>query len=409
MSSILDTHELPPQKQQDMAAAIHVARAECLGISKMMHKKLPSELRDLIYSYLCLEDRQVPIGPYYHFRTYKPHANNEPAYSDTQYFPRTGDLQTDLGDGQTRIDHDLHPQDGLLLPQNYIFDPSYMSEEVVLETLKTYYKNNSFSVCNIEGGLDDLCSAVRLGADGLATDFVPIDHIHDLQIRVKFEHFHEGAKVIGPHTNDRLKQFTEEELLLRYTVESLQRFRSRMLSSTPHQLEIEVVLISNLSRDRVYSEEMLLGSVVNYLQTVRNMVYELIHDRDHTTVRVTHVDDTLMSFPKNYTGLFKLTKEQWDYEKARQQPNHDWSQDFWVIPVPSKDIHNPGTLGLGGYCCDSLGDFQSMRWGVKDIFRERTSSISVVEGSYWPRGRPYHPHVAQALIEKSPSEFIVED
>jgi hypothetical protein len=37
----------------------------------MMHQKLPVELRDLVYEFLCVEpDRPIPVGPYYHFRKY---------------------------------------------------------------------------------------------------------------------------------------------------------------------------------------------------------------------------------------------------------------------------------------------------------------------------------------------------
>lgn len=36
----------------------------------IMQKKLPTELREVVYQFLCIEDRPIPVGPYYHFREY---------------------------------------------------------------------------------------------------------------------------------------------------------------------------------------------------------------------------------------------------------------------------------------------------------------------------------------------------
>ncbi|KAJ8106949.1 hypothetical protein OPT61_g9200 [Boeremia exigua] len=387
-------------QNQQTAAASNGARTECLALCTTMYRKLPRGLRDLVYSYLCFEDRQIPIGPYYHFRKYEPHAKNEVTYSDTQYFPRTGDLQTELSDGQTRIDHDVYPPDDLLLPQNHIFNPGYMGENVVLETLKTYYESNSFSVCNIEGGLDGLCASLVFSSDGSTTEFRPLDYIHDLQIRVKYEHLRITTESIACHPSIRLEDFAAQELLLRDSVESLLKFRSKIQTSS-HHLNIEVVLLSDVLKCQRRSEGLLQGYVINILQSVRNMVYELLHDRNNTTIRVTHQDDSLMAFPKNYTGLFQLTKEQWQFEQSRQQPNHDWSQHFWVLPISSGEVGNPEELGLGGYYYESRGDLMSKRWGVSNILSETTSSIPIVESSYWPIGRPNDPRVTQEVAVRA--------
>lgn len=278
-----------------------------------MHIKLPKELRDMVYSYLCVEDRQVPIGPYYHFRQYEPAKSDKPSYTNTEYHPRSGDLHTELADGQVRTDHDIYPPDDLILPNSHIFNTEYMGHDIALELLKTYYEGNSFSVCNIEGGLDDLCTAVISNPDGAALDFVPIDHIHDLQIRIKCEHFTEIISHSGVDVGVRLKELVEKELFLRRTVESLRSFRSK-IQATTHELNIEVVLMLGSNKKGSLNSMSTFKGVrnMNFLQAVRNMVYELIHDRKHTTVRVTGQDDSLWAFPRNYTGLFRMTKENWD-------------------------------------------------------------------------------------------------
>lgn len=276
-----------------------------------MYKKLPRELRDLLYDFLCLDDRQIPIGPYYHYRKYEPHGgSNNATYSNTQYFPRSGELETELSDGKTRIDHDIYPQDDLLLPHNHIFDARYVGAEVAAEALKKYYQSNRFSVCNVEGGLDDLCTAVKCGA-GSITDFVPIDYIRDLQIRVKSEHMYTVSKGCVRTREVALREFAKQEPVLRSTIESLQRFQSRMQTAPPHELDLEIVLMSEFNQD-----EFTRPWRMNLLQTVRNMIYELLHDRDNTTVRVTHQDESLSAFPTNCTGFFKLTKEQWHFVRA---------------------------------------------------------------------------------------------
>jgi hypothetical protein len=297
-----------------MEAANTAAQAKCLQLSTLMYEMLPREIRDLVYNYLCLEDRRVPVGPYYHFRKYEPAGSKTARKSNTEFHPRSGDLQTELSDGKTRIDHDVYPEDDLILPSNHIFNADYMGREVMLELLKVYYSNNIFSVCNIEGGLDSLCTAVASNADGAPHDFVPLDYINDLQIRVKCEHF---AAKVSPSSVDagpQLKELAEKMSFLQRTVESLQVFRSRV-QATSHPLNIEFVLMSDLMSSNYYSL-FAHSHMVNLLQTIRNTVYELMHNREHTTVRVTSQDDSLWAFPRNYTGLFTMTKEKWDYVSA---------------------------------------------------------------------------------------------
>jgi hypothetical protein len=297
-----------------MEATNTEAQAQCLQLSTLMYERLPRELRELVYDYLCLEDRQVPVGPYYHFRKYEPAGSHATKKSNTEFHPRSGDLQTELSDGKTRTDHDVYPEDDLILPSNHIFNADYMGQQVVLELLKKYYSNNTFSVCNIEGGLDYLCTAVAPNADGAALDFVPLNHVHDLQIRVKGEHFAANVSPSSVDDGTRLKELAEKMFFLRRTVDSLQVFRCRV-QATSHPLNIEFVLMSDLMSSSYYTHFAHLH-MVNFLQTIRNTVYELMHNREHTTVRVTSQDDSLWAFPRNYTGLFTMTKEKWHYVSA---------------------------------------------------------------------------------------------
>ncbi|KAJ4330707.1 hypothetical protein N0V87_009773 [Didymella glomerata] len=242
------------------------AQSECLELSRSMYNKLPKELRNSVYAYLCLEDRRIPIGPYYHFRKYEPLEGKEMEYSDTQFCPRDGDLKTELADGKTRIDHDIYPEEDLVLPSSHIFDPSYMSQDIVLELLKIYYESNSFSVCNVEGGLDELCTPIP--ASSAPSEFVPIDH-----------------------------------------------------------------------------------------------------------------------------------------EKSQQVPNSDWDNNYWILPIESTRLTSQQQAELGGYSIDDLGGILHSRWGVDDIFRETVSTRNVVEGPYWPVGRPTNPSAIYMLSNKPALSF----
>lgn len=300
-------------------AAVTTAQSECLELSSLLYKKLPKELREHVYAHLCLEDRRIPVGPYYHFRKYEPLAERKVGYSDTQYCPRDGDLQTELADGKVRIDHDIYPEGDLILPNNRIFDPSFMGQDVVPELLEMYYGSNSFSVCNIEGGLDELCTAIS--SSTASSRLVPIDKVRDLQIRMKFEH-------IKPHVCPMRRvpgcfhtgYVAGDESKLRAAVDTLRTFRSRIRAS-PREMNIEVILMTDLDTPADAQDAGIYANayLTNFLQAVRNMVYELLHDCKLVSVRVTHQDDGLMAFPKDYTKLFNLSKEEWEYVSLSQK------------------------------------------------------------------------------------------
>ncbi|KAF3052279.1 hypothetical protein E8E11_001364 [Didymella keratinophila] len=398
--------KIAPQTVQHIDAATINARSECLKLSRSMYNKLPKELRSFVYGYLCLEDRRIPIGPYYHFRKYEPYPGMETEYSGTQYCPRDGDLQTELADGKIRIDHDIYPEEDLILPRSHIFDPSYMSQDVVFELLDLYYESNSFSVCNVEGGLDELCTATP--SSSAPTAFIPIDHVRDLQIRMKFEHSkpHDCTLKRNPgcfHSN----YYFKDESQLRDAVDSLKAFRTR-IGETSHEINIEFILMTNLdtSQEDQVARINAKAYFTNFLQSIRNTVYELLHDRGHVSIRVTHQDDGLMAFPKNYTGLFKMTKDQWEYEKSQQPSDSDWDNNCWILPIESARLTSQHQAELGGYNVDDLSGILHSRWGVDDIFRHTFSARDAIKGPYWPVGRPTKPSAIYTLSCKPVSSCL---
>lgn len=55
---------------------------------------------------------------------------------------------------------------------------------------------------------------------------------------------------------------------------------------------------------------------------------------------------------------------------------------------------------------DDLSGILHSRWGVSDIFREAISTNDVVEGPYWPVGRPTNPSAIHALSSKPATSFL---
>ncbi|KAL1651691.1 hypothetical protein SLS61_005354 [Didymella pomorum] len=381
------------------------AKTECLELGRSMYNKLPKELRNFVYGYLCLEDRRIPVGPYYHFRKYEPYPGLEAQYSATLYCPRNGDLQTELADGKIRIDHDIYPEEDLVLPRSHIFDPSYLSQDIVLELMEMYYGSNSFSVCNVEGGLNELCTAIPFSS--ALSEFVPIDHVRDLQIRMKFEH-------CKPHdcTMKRARgcfhssYYFKDESQLRDAVDSLEAFRTR-IARLSHETNIEFILMTDLDtpQDDQLAKTNAKAYFTNFLQSIRNTVYELLHERGRISVRVTHQDDGLMAFPKNYTGLYTMTKDQWEYEKSQQPPNEDWDNSCWILPIESSRLTTQHQVELGGYNLDDLEGILYSRWGVSHIFRQTVSTRDAVEGPYWPVGRATKPSAIYTLSSKPATSF----
>ncbi|KAI4666212.1 uncharacterized protein J4E88_010507 [Alternaria novae-zelandiae] len=188
----------------------YYAMKDCLRLVNLMHQKLPVELRDLVYEFLCVEpDRPIPVGPYYHFRRYDkpfhdplrrqhydgfvgPTASFRGAAPPAPYRAITGnnpdvdvktgkaddgndvqlslelterianlelihrvdndddDNTTVLPDGRVREEHTHKPPRDMPLPSSHFLDPRYVGAEAAYEIQKIYYGLNTFSICSVE-------------------------------------------------------------------------------------------------------------------------------------------------------------------------------------------------------------------------------------------------------------------
>ena len=357
-----------------------------------MQQKLPAELRDLIYEYLVVEDRPIPVGPYYHHHPYN-QTNHDPpdeepdggalrdrgpfvtlasilerrrrenpneymedaseteeadgdfGKADSPVSPETTerigmldlsggtDERIDLGnditilpDGRIKEEHTSKPPRDIVLPSSYLLNPRYVGHAMSAEIQKVYYTQNTFSICSIKqairnfGSLHSGYFMQTWNDDGsprkvpddlkLQPPFYPKDHIRDLQIRVKCEHYHFEEQ----QYSDAYRRYAYQQYFLhqiRSNIEKLDLFLGRSL---PFGMRIEFIVMT--TPPDIEDEGSLVDGIcayINFLQCIRNMVYKLMYDHDNVSVKVTHYDEDVSPFPRDLTGMFALTREQWEY------------------------------------------------------------------------------------------------
>jgi hypothetical protein len=113
----------------------------------------------------------------------------------------------------------------------------------------------------------------------------------------------------------------------------------------------------------------------------------------------------------DFGNVFVADKHQ---EKSRQQSDYDWSGDFWILPLVKIGFPTSNIADLGGYCVTNLKNsdsynvstFLTPRWGITDILRETTSSVSEENADWhedvtWPVGRPFNDRFLQRLIDRA--------
>lgn len=374
---------------------IYYARTDCLQLASMMYEKLPVEVREMVYEYLCVDaDRTIPVGPYYHFRPYdKPYvyppeaetdwepepdmleknavigsASGAPGNSapiarrrpvnwgdelqvDPELVERVSRLHVDedqeeaalgsnytiLSDGRVKEKHTHKPPSDMVLPSSHFLDHRYVGPLVSHEMQKVYYTRNTFSICTVEDALNSFlgretcCYSWEKGEDGLSPihspsvgdvpPFLAAEHIRRLQVRVKFEHFLQEL----PMRRCFFDQYAYEQRFLRITWNYLDGLVEYLARRPKGKIEIEFVIMSELPKsDGLMLQDELNDAEVereryyiNFLQCIRNMVYRVMYDNEDTVVKVTHYDAKNWAFPRDITGVFGLTKEQWEYVSTR--------------------------------------------------------------------------------------------
>ena len=377
----------------------------------MMQQKLPAELRDLIYELLVVEDRPIPVGPYYHYRPY-----DQPIHDPSDQEPETNlpsspgpwavvkqrrrseisddyiedgsetedansgleqadslvspeiterirmlDLSWDnectdiddekitLPDGRVKEVHTHKPPSDIVLPSSYLLNPRYFGPKVSAEIQKVYYAQNTFSICSLQqairsfGTLHSGYFMQKWKEDGsprkvsddlkLQPPFYPKNYVRNLQVRVKYEQYHlEESQYPDAHG-----KYAYQQRFLRQTLSNIEKLDLFLGCSLPSEMRVEFVLMTKLPNigDVDYARYGMCG-YINFLQCIRNMVYKLMYDHDNVCVQVTHYDEDNFPFPRDLTGIFGLTREQWEYVSTALPP--------FLFSRLSEDLQRIGTV-----------------------------------------------------------------
>jgi hypothetical protein len=146
--------------------------------------------------------------------------------------------------------------------------------------------------------------------------FFPFQYVQRLQIRVKCEQFFENM----PRAAAENEKYMYEQHFLRFTEDYLKPLLklvdSHSKHRSKHKLEIEFVIMTELpsgwlttpNLSQVYNRHF-----INILEAIRSSVYTVSHDCLDSTVKITHYDENVSIFPRDITGWFALTKEQWEH------------------------------------------------------------------------------------------------
>jgi hypothetical protein len=310
------------------SALIRYARAECFQLTDTMYRKLPAELRNYVYQYLCVDDQSIPVAPYYHSRKYD-QSNQEheiqaiqlmmagaaatSVFKDFDVELEADDLgQADdfiiLPDGRVKYDHSEKPPSGTLLPNSHIFNWRYVGITVALEAEKFYYANNTFSICNVRGaihhflhGLSDMTARRTL-----EKAFKPLNLVRNLQIRIKYEHYGFHMRSLLRHPTPA-EGYAAERNFLRNLICELEILQQ--LPQQPRKLQIEFIIMTAFED---FDQEDQERRCINLLEATRNVIYRIKHDKD-SIVKISHYDPKVSVFPRDITGLWSLTKEQWEH------------------------------------------------------------------------------------------------
>lgn len=269
-----------------------------------MHTKLPQELKELIYQYLYIEDAPIPVGSY-HFTTYIP----EPLRSEHNP-PVQSEPFIVIPEGAVRQDHSVERDENIIYPDNWLLNPAFLGYTVAKDASRYYYKANSFSVCTLENVLLDFLFqdpiqnflGEQTGQEEVQPlNLLPINHIRNLQIRVKYEHY---TTYLTFYDNLR----DGEKNLIGNIFGTLRNLASRIRPAAASQLKVEFCMMTTY-KSTGFKEE---RAHINLLEAVRVPVYMFKYDL-HADITVTHYDEYISPFPKNITGLFKLSENQWQY------------------------------------------------------------------------------------------------
>ena len=257
-----------------------------------MGRKLPAELRDDVYTFICIEDRPIEILP---SRLNRPLLLHE----------------LSLWKRYDNEDINNHFITATLQPDSYVLDPRNVGPKAALEISKSYYSRNVF---DISVGLDEyaqVLSRFLTAPPYLKESVKPFELVRKVVIRGKLQ---EVPKLLDKFKIYRDERDSDGEIDLLEDWQS--SMRDVALIEHTDRLRLEFVLETNFHHTgpslfalREFSQVEKLRCLLHFLEMLRQPIYDLIHAGAKVTV--TLKDDWNAGRPKDLTHFFSLTGQMW--------------------------------------------------------------------------------------------------
>ena len=205
-----------------------IAKAECLAVATAFYdRKLPREIRDLVYFHLVcdLSEGMVRIG-----------YSRAPSYFDYDDFDD---------------EHGYYGESKDMQPSSYAMNPAFVGMEMAKEIAAVYWSKNSFMFTT----QNELRHA--LTTDHFGLDVSPFDHIREFVVQVE-HHFNANPP-------------PDEESWLHKRFDALQ---TMCMVKKKDLLKVEIRLSTDFDDPADIEDE---RCMFNLLEMLRYPVYELLH------------------------------------------------------------------------------------------------------------------------------------
>ncbi|KAH7371539.1 hypothetical protein BKA66DRAFT_183283 [Pyrenochaeta sp. MPI-SDFR-AT-0127] len=304
-------------------------QANLLQFCNEFEARIPRELRDMVYKYVCVSDRPIRVTGC------------------------IGDSEETALFGTSAI-----------TPQSNLINPQCVSKQISLEIQETYWSCNTFEVhynLNTKWSTEEFTQFFHpdlRSQDGPQNEFgaAPYKSIRKLRVLVDSDDY--SARILGNYTTIRGYWYYKDTNTFGQAAmtELDHRLRSLYIFKGLGKLHVEMVV-----RTRLLDQKPHYGfrddderQFANMLQSMRDSFYELKHSGVHVTVTLHNYSSSEQSTTWDLTPRLVLNAEEWHSEKHDRDPTITVSDHYILNTCPQR---------LRG----SLSDHLWRRWRVRHL------------------------------------------
>lgn len=331
------------------------SKAESLESLTQLHSdirsKLPSELRDMIYSYLDIQGTAYGDDPIKHFPISVDRGGFDPNFHDNEdlfLYEKTQEARRVFESGTFDS----------LKPGGWLLNPEYVGHGMARDIAEIFYSVNDFSI-HINELREFLIS------DPTRTGLKPYEYIrHKVTIYV--------PTTLCNGSSERAWQTTENEI--EFLNGLYAQLNSLVLITQQSHISVELWLVT--SAQRRLNPEVGERRFYNIMESVRAPIYNLIHAGVNILVihryKRNSCTRTISEDPLNY---FFMSKEEWETEKRGHGSTWMPSMNFITQEEFDDGKKEQGSMKR------QLKKLMKQRWGHEDYEILEDWSLPIVQGS----------------------------